>query len=605
MMVHDHALREFRADLNREVLLGTSISGAGPCYLSLDDLKQTSVHVVGAAGYGKSFYLRHLINQFVLLRQPFGVIDPHRELYEYALWRLRRSGVRADRIVLLDPGDTRYALGFNPLACGVPDAAETASMVLEAFLKAWGAASFDQTPRLEWVLRGMFRLLIDNNLTLLEGYDLLNVDNVGVRRLLGKRVTDPFVRQDFEEFEKFRKAEKLALVESSRNRLRRVIQAPALQWMLAQAEHTVDLRAVLDEGKFLLANLGSISAPETQRLIGALLMNGLFHAAKRRNSRRRRSWFLICDEVGEFVTQDFANSLDQLRKFGLHVIAAHQRLGQLEREDSEVLSAMMTNAKVKVIFGGLQRSDAERMAREVFTGDVAGNRVKHVTRQTKFRPVFDTFEVEGESHSDTDTDSETWGESQGTTVGSAEGDGESWVDEVDNRFTHNRSRSSQTSASDSHSSGGSRASAQSRGYSRSRVPITRHEEFAEETSRQFYSLDEEWERYVAQVHQLGKREALVKVYNNSVQRIRTPTLEPEHTDQRLERFQTKVMVQCRYTKPVAAVVRQIEARRKELAAALTDAARLAHYEKAVSREQAGVDDDIRPGRRVPLKRRKR
>ena len=29
----------------------------------------------------------------------------------------------------------------------------------------------------------------------------------------------------------------------------------------------------------LLTNLGSISAPETQRLIGALLVNGLLHAA--------------------------------------------------------------------------------------------------------------------------------------------------------------------------------------------------------------------------------------------------------------------------------------------------------------------------------------
>src|SRR5437660_569229 len=108
------------------------------------------------------------------------------------------------------------------------------------------------------------------------------------------------------------------------------------------------------------------TAPEPQRLIGALLVNGLFHAAKQRDSRRRRDWFLICDEFGEFATTDFANSLDQLRKFGVHLVLAHQRLRQLEREDADVLSAVMTNAKVKIVFGGLERPEAERMARELF-----------------------------------------------------------------------------------------------------------------------------------------------------------------------------------------------------------------------------------------------
>jgi hypothetical protein len=185
--VAEDFFREFRAELNGELLLGRSCGSGHPLYLSLDDLKETSVHIIGAAGYGKSFYLRHLIDQFLIHRQPFGLIDPHRELYEYALWRLRRAGVRTDRIVLLDPGDSRYAVGFNPLFCGLSDPGETASMVLESFLKAWGAKSFDETPRLEGILRGMLRLLIDSNLTLLEGYDLLNVDNAASAERYARR----------------------------------------------------------------------------------------------------------------------------------------------------------------------------------------------------------------------------------------------------------------------------------------------------------------------------------------------------------------------------------------------------------------------------------
>src|SRR3972149_7800936 len=192
-----------------QLLLGSGKASHRRYYLSLQDLKETSVHIIGAAGFGKSFYLRHLIDQLLIHGQPFGLLDPHSELYEYALWRLRRSSVRPEKIVLLDPGCNPYAPGFNPLSCGLPDPGESASMVLEAFLKAWGARSFDETPRLEGVLRGMFRVLIESKLTLLDGYEFLNVDRSGFRRALRERVSDPMVRQDWEEFEKLARADRL------------------------------------------------------------------------------------------------------------------------------------------------------------------------------------------------------------------------------------------------------------------------------------------------------------------------------------------------------------------------------------------------------------
>lgn len=448
-------------------------------------------------------------------------------------------------------------------------------MVLEAFLKAWGARSFDETPRLEGVLRGMFRLLIESKLTLLEGYEFLNIDNASFRRALREKVSDRLVRQDWEEFEKLAKTDKLALVESSRNRLRRVLHAAPIQMMLAQNQNTLNFKEVLDEGQFLLANLGGIAAPETQRLLGALLINGLFHAAKLRNSRRRRDWFLICDEFGEFATRDFANSLDQLRKFGVHLILAHQRLRQLEREDADVLSAVMTNAKVKVVFGGLERPEADRMTRELFTGQVRGDRIKHVTKQTKFRPVLDTFVVETESSSETDSESETRSRSQGTSSGSSKSKGESWYEETpwerDDAVTRTRSRSEQSSTSSSDAQSGSRGSSSTHGYSRSVVPITRHEEFHEETGRQFWTLEEDWEYLIGMVHELPKREALIKIYNSPVIHIVTPEIEREQHDARFDRFQVTVMERCPYVKPVDTVTVQIEERRKELTA-MTEAA---------------------------------
>lgn len=546
---------ELRAYMSGDILAGHDRHGNGMQYMSLDDLKETSVHVLGAAGYGKSYYLRHLIDQFILHRQPFGLIDPHRELYEYALDALRLSGVGRDRIVLLDTSQSEHVLGFNPLQAG-GDADEVASLVLDACMKAWGASSFDQTPRLEGILRGVFRLLIESKLTLLDAYDVLNVDNGRLRAALCERVSDPWVRRDFEELEKLSKTDKLGMFESSRNRLRRFLQTRTVQMMLGQTQNTLDLQSVMDEGKHLLVNLGTVSAPETQRLLGALLINGVFHAAKRRDPRCRQDWFLIVDEFGEFATKDFANSLDQLRKFGAHIVVGHQRLRQLEREDPDVLSAVMTNAKIKVVFGGLERPEAERMARELFTGQVRGDQVKHTTMQTKFRPVLDTFEVETESWSEGEGDSENVGSSHS----SGESESEEAVLDSAEYLPSGRARSQGMSES----SGRGRSRCHASGSSHSVVPITKHEEFQEETGRQFWGIDEEWERLIALVHGLPKREALIRVYNEPVMHVVTPEVPSVENDRRLDSFRRSVIENCEYTKPVEEVRAQIEERKQRL-----------------------------------------
>src|SRR5262249_32376420 len=132
--------------------------------------------------------------------------------------------------------------------------------------------------------------------------------------------------------------------------------------------------------------------------------------------------------------------------------------------------------------------------------------------------------------------------------------------------TRSRSRTTQSSSSAAETRSQSRSRSRSSGGSRSVVPITKHEEFLEETGRQFYSLDEEWEQHVSRVHGLGKREAFIRVYNRRPVQIITSEIEEEKKDQRWERYRTQVLQRCRYVKPVKIVISEIETRRKELAA---------------------------------------
>ena len=70
----------------------------------------------------------------------------------------------------------------------------------------------------------------------------------------------------------------------------------------------------------------------------------------------------------------------------------------------------------------------------------------------------------------------------------------------------------------------SRNRSKTSGTSRSNTFVTAHEEFKEEGSRQYWSLDEQWEELIAHMMNLDRRQALVKVLNKPVVQIETPEI---------------------------------------------------------------------------------
>lgn len=73
--------------------------------------------------------------------------------------------------------------------------------------------------------------------------------------------------------------------------------------------------------------------------------------------------------------------------------------------------------------------------------------------------------------------------------------------------------------------GKTRSRSRTEGRSQSTVFVTDHQEFPEETGRQFRSLEEEWEKLVARLFNLDRREALIKVFNRPTLDIHTPEVE--------------------------------------------------------------------------------
>src|SRR5438132_6521321 len=106
-------------------------------------------------------------------------------------------------------------------------------------------------------------------------------------------------------------------------------------------------------------------------------------------------YHLYLDEFQNFVSIDIADMLDQVRKFGLFTILAHQRFGHL---DENITDAVLTNCRIKAVFGGLPTQSARLMAEELFIGDLDAKKIKAAIYQTKFWPKYSRDKVYTSGH---------------------------------------------------------------------------------------------------------------------------------------------------------------------------------------------------------------
>ena len=71
-------------------------------------------HIIGASGTGKSTLLFNLIRQDIENGEGVAVLDPHGDLIDRILASSRPK--RINDVVLVDPSDAEYSIGFNILS---------------------------------------------------------------------------------------------------------------------------------------------------------------------------------------------------------------------------------------------------------------------------------------------------------------------------------------------------------------------------------------------------------------------------------------------------------------------------------------------------------
>lgn len=522
---------------------------AEPHILLDQDRFSTHLHLIGPSGFGKSFLLYSLICQDILAGRGVCVIDPHSELYYMVLNFLVQRQISPERVIVVNPLLDRWTARLNPLQ-GWDGMGSGTSLACESMIRVAGAENFQETPRLGRYLQAAAWALEEAGepLALLRSFCATDLAGVAFRARLIARIQDFEIQREWQEFAEYTKTMQRDAIDSSVNRVTPFIQDPRIRRMMSFSDGNLDWKEVMDEGKIVLCNLGDIGgrslSEQARQLIGVLTMHGIRRAAKRR-TKGSRPFCVYCDEFGSYVSEEFADGLDSFRKFGVFLTLAHQRLYQVEKESKNVLDAIQTNCKVKLVFGGLHREDADRMAKELFSGEVSGEQVKHETRTRSFKPILTwvdiTSHVEGGAS----------GSGGGSTSMSGSGSGTTTLYTPDGILGY-----TETGLSTASSFHGAQAESESWSDVQSwsdvvtHAPLTVFEEFFQDPSVQFYSLEEGWEKKIAFLMNLPRRTVVVKSAGKTAIRVSTLTIN-EHiaAEQALLNYEADVCGTCPHITP--------------------------------------------------------
>ena len=512
------------------------------------ELRETHMQIVGASGRGKSKLLEHLLRQDMLNRQGLCLIDPHGTLYgEMVRWCATHRLFEHRTIRLIDPSDPDWAWGFNPLALdNAANPQRRVDAMVGACAQVWGGEDTTRTPLLMKCLRALFYLLSVNRLTLLEAMQITTAyDEDGFRRALVEKIDDPVFGYLWREFEYLAENQKRLFIEqfqSTNNRLMEFLGSPTIRRVIGQRERVIDFRKCMDDGEIVLINLAPSNdlSADNARVLGTLIVSELFLKCFGR-PEGARAFYLYIDEAYRFLTKDIENILDQARKFGLHLILAHQRLGQLKEAGESIYNAVMTGAQTKIVFGGLEVADARLMAENIFIGEFDLQTAKE--RFNKPTVVGHVPEwVLSESTAIAESETNSPGSSSETI--SYNGDGEAVGRSV--------------SESDP-SSSSSRSVTESYGRSQTLRPILK------DMPTTGYSLEELLYKATSRLVNQGKRQAIVKIPGHHSMAMQVANVPPGIAQQpRIDKMSREVIERTPFISPLKDVEAEFITRRDDV-----------------------------------------
>ncbi len=342
---------------NRELIFGIK-----------DIDRRRHVWAIGKTGTGKSTLIANMAIDDIKKGRGIAVIDPHGDLSDVILNYIPAS--RINDVIYFNPIDRDRPVRLNVLEVKDPAQRElVVSGIVAIFNKLYGHS---WGPRLEYILRNTLLALSEiPGATLVEVPRLLT--DRAYRQAAVAKLSDPVIKRYFEnEFDKMPEKMLQESISPILNKVGQFVSSPLIRAIIERPQSSIDMEAIMNEGKILIANLSQGKIGEDNAaLIGAMLITKFQLAAMNRvelGEEARRDFYLYVDEFQNFATNSFIKILSEARKYKLNLMMANQYMAQIPLE---VQKAILGNAGTIMSFT-IGADDARIIQKEF--GDVFSDR---------------------------------------------------------------------------------------------------------------------------------------------------------------------------------------------------------------------------------------
>jgi hypothetical protein len=330
-----------------------------------EESRRQHTYIVGQTGTGKTTLMKTMILSDMKAGQGLTVIDPHGEMYYDLVGMIPEE--RKEDVVLFDPSDIKYPIGFNLLQVKDNEEREYIVKEMRAIMKRF-SFEFYGLPSGEYygpvffthVQNNMLLTMsdIDNPGTILEFYNIFSSRDYWKRwlplkwknQILDNWVKDTLPRTDYLHVG----SEGSRYGEYFGSKFVDFVTDPRISLIFGQPYSTIDLQEIIESKKILLINLSKgLLGEANSNMLGMILMAKLNAAFMERikhldEDERPDPYYLYVDEFQNLATENFSILLAEARKFGLGLILANQYLQQIAK--SRILDALVGNVGTIIAF---------------------------------------------------------------------------------------------------------------------------------------------------------------------------------------------------------------------------------------------------------------
>lgn len=339
--------------INQKYVLGINDHDGIETKITLNDRQRLQhCHILGVTGVGKSTLIANMMLEDMKNGNGCVLFDPHGDISDDVLLRIPKH--RVDDVIIIDPSDTDFPIGFNLLeAKSDAERIVLSSDLVSAFKRyatSWG-------DNMTAVLSNVINTFLESS----RGGTLIELK----RFLIEERFRDTYLKSvDDQSILYYWKHEYPMLRKGIAPLLTRIdtfLRPKIIRYMFAQRDG-IDFKEAVENKKIIIIKLSlGLIGEDNSYLLGSLFLSKINQVAHSRQSlpkNERHPYYVYLDEFHNFITPSITSMLSGARKYGIGLTLAHQELGQIE--DTKILNSVISNPHIRICFR-LGDNDAKKL----------------------------------------------------------------------------------------------------------------------------------------------------------------------------------------------------------------------------------------------------